>query len=128
MRYRLRLASPNNLVFHLNDPHVEHQEGGGAGAGCQVAMVYPDAEHPKGVEPRSEHQQGAIAVLVLGAGGRFWITECQHANNRECDRRVRERIVELLEDAGVPAGLRQFSAAMEPFTNATDIPEYAYQL
>jgi hypothetical protein len=33
-----------------------------------------------------------------------------------------------LEDAGVPAGLRQFSAAMEPFTNATDIPEYAYQL
>lgn len=78
-------------------------------------------------EPCAEHHQGAIAVLVLGAGGRFWVTECQHANNRECDRRVRERIVELLEDAGVSAGVRHFAAAMEPFLNAPDIPEYAYR-
>jgi len=90
MDHRVRLASGNHLLIHLNEPHAEHLEG-------------------------------AVAVLELGAGGLWYISDAEHAKGVECSPDVRNRIVELLGQAGVKAAPRTFVKAMRFFANAPDL-------
>ena len=72
-------------------------------------------------EGLAEHPEGAIAVLELGAGGIWYISDAEHARSVECPPEVRNRIVELLEQSGVKAAPRTYTKAMRFFANAPDL-------
>jgi hypothetical protein len=73
------------------------------------------------VEGLAEHPEGAVAVLELGAGGIWYISDAEHARSVECPPEVRNRIVELLEQSGVKAAPRTYTKAMRFFANAPDL-------
>ena len=90
MDHRVRLASGNYLLVHLDEGHAEHLEG-------------------------------AVAVLELGAGGIWYISDAEHAKGVECSPGVRNRIVELLGQSGIKAAPRTYTKAMRFFANAPDL-------
>ena len=69
----------------------------------------------------AERPEGAVAVLELGAGGIWYISDAEYARSVECPPEVRNRIVELLGQSGVKAAPRTYTKAMRFFANAPDL-------
>lgn len=62
-----------------------------------------------------------MAILEQGPGGRWYVTDAEHARGVEASRGVRERVVELLAMSGIQAECRTFSHAMRFFSDAPEL-------